>query len=197
MTPRESNLYIWLGRIRARLSSCYPRLTIPSAVIYKRSSNPLSAIKSVKGGPMKRTLGAVLLMCVLILWPAHAKQDASPMRKADTTTAKSSIQWETVDGSQVLRLWQLEGPKLWPQTTIMRVSHPTYQKYFQDPKKFVQFVNAHKFFSKDVITAGPWVTLSSVQQDVDSPNWVLTLMHGKSSTLIVSALPQLTTEETQ
>jgi hypothetical protein len=146
---------------------------------------------------MKRTLGAVLLMCVLILWPAHAKQDASPMGKADTTTAKSSIQWETVDGSQVLRLWQLEGPKLWPQTTIMRVSNPTYQKYFQDPKKFVQFVNAHKFFSKDVITAGPWVTLSSVQQDVDSPNWVLTLMHGKSSTLIVSALPQLITEEVQ
>jgi hypothetical protein len=137
---------------------------------------------------MKRMWGAGVLLCVVMLWPARAKQEVSP-------TAKSSIQWETVDGSQVLRLWQLEGSTSWPQATIMRVSNATYQKYFQDPKKFMKFVNVHKFFSKDVITAGPWVTLSSVQPDVDSPNWILTLVHGKSSTLIVSALPQLTTEE--
>jgi hypothetical protein len=144
---------------------------------------------------MKRTLGAGLFMCVVMLWPVKAKQEAAPMANDNATTAKSSIQWETVDGSQVLKLWQLEGPKSWPQTTIVRVSNETYKKYSQDPRKFVKFVNVHKFFSKDVITAGPWVTLSSVEQDVDSPNWVLTLVHGKASTLIVSALPQLKTEE--
>jgi hypothetical protein len=142
---------------------------------------------------MKRTLGAGLLMCAAMLWPARAHQEATPIANDDRTTGKASIKWETVDGSLVLRVWQLEGPKSWPQTTIVRISNDSYKKYSQDPNAFVTFVNRHNFFSKDVITAGPWVTLSSVEQDVDL--WVLTLVHGKASTMIVSALPQLKSEE--
>jgi hypothetical protein len=144
---------------------------------------------------MKRTLGAGFLMCAVMLWPARAHQDVTAIANDDATTARASIKWETVDGSLVLKVWQLEGANSWPQTTIVRVSNDSYKKYSQDPKRFVKFVNMHKFFSKDVITAGPWVTLSSVQQDVDW--WVLTLVHGKASTMIVSALPQLKTEEAE
>ncbi len=142
---------------------------------------------------MKRGLTAGFLLLVMILWPARAKQEGIP--KENGARAKASIQWETVDGSRVLRLWQVEGPQSWPQITVMRVSNATYQKYFHDPKKFVKFVNVNKFFSKDVITAGPWVTLSSVEQDEDSPDWLLTLLHGKMSTMIVSALPELKMEK--
>lgn len=144
---------------------------------------------------MKRGLTAGFLLFVMILWPARAKQDAIPNENENGARAKASIQWETVDGSRVLRLWQLEGPQSWPQITVMRVSNATYQKYSQDPKKFVKFVNVKKFFSKDVITAGPWVTLSSVEHDEDSLDWLLTLMHGKLSTMIVSALPELKMEK--
>ena len=125
---------------------------------------------------MKRGLTAGFLLLVMILWPARAKQEGIP--KENGARAKASIQWETVDGSRVLRLWQVEGPQSWPQITVMRVSNATYQKYFQDPKKFVKFVNVNKFFSKDVITAGPWVTLSvGVAAEVPGndvgPDWIL------------------------
>jgi len=83
-----------------------------------------------------------------------------------------------------------------PAVLASNYTHACVQRdLFQDPKKFVKFVNVNKFFSKDVITAGPWVTLSSVEQDEDSPDWLLTLLHGKMSTMIVSALPELKMEK--
>jgi hypothetical protein len=42
-----------------------------------------------------------------------------------------------------------------------------------------------------VIEAGPWVTLSSAGEKNDPPNWDLMLSHGRTSTMIVAALPQL------
>jgi hypothetical protein len=77
----------------------------------------------------------------------------------------------------------------------MRISDATYLKFFQDPQGFLKFVNANKVFSKDVIVAGPWVTLSSYVPKGQTSGWLLTLYHGKLSTMLVSALPSLKQEE--
>jgi hypothetical protein len=106
---------------------------------------------------------------------------------------QSSVHWEIVDGIQVAKLWQLDGPDVWPQVTIARVSNADYLKFFQDPQGFMDFVNKQEFFSKPVIEAGPWVTMSSVESTAPQ-TWALTLMHGKRSSLIVAALPHLMRE---
>ena len=96
---------------------------------------------------------------------------------------------------QVLRVWQLEGANAYPQVSVLRVSDATYLKFFQDSQGFLKFVNANKVFSKDVIVAGPWVTLSSYVPKGQTYGWLLTLYHGKLSTMLVSALPSLKQEE--
>jgi hypothetical protein len=146
---------------------------------------------------MKRWIitGFFLFSLVLVEGPI------SPQQKAILTGATAagrpdvSINWENVDGRQVLRVWQLEGPNIYPQISVLRVSNDAYLKFSQDPKGFMNFVNAHKVFSKDVIVAGPWVSLASVDQKTNPPDWVLTIVHGKKSTMIVSALPQLKQED--
>jgi hypothetical protein len=100
-------------------------------------------------------------------------------------------QWELVNGVQVLKVWQLEGKKVWPQVVIVRLSNSQYQKFSDNPEGFMQFVNQNKLYLIDVIKAGPWVTLSSVEGQAKPKEWLLTLMHGKQSTLIVGALPKL------
>jgi hypothetical protein len=94
----------------------------------------------------------------------------------------------------MLRVWQLEGEKLYPQVAVLRVSNAEYLKFFQDPQGFLKFVNANKVFSKDVIVAGPWVSLASYVPKDETSGWLLTLYHGKLSTMLVSALPQLVQE---
>jgi hypothetical protein len=107
----------------------------------------------------------------------------------------ASLQWEKVGDEQVLKLWKLEGPEKYPQISVLRVSNITYLKFFQDAKGFMEFVNEHPIFSKPVIVAGPWVSLSSADQKDEPADWVLTLVHGKMSTAIVAALPQLKLED--
>jgi hypothetical protein len=92
---------------------------------------------------------------------------------------------------EVLKVWQLEGETVWPQVVIARLSNSQYQKFSDDPEAFMNFVNDNNFYPIAVIKAGPWVTLSSVDGQAEPKEWLLTLMHGKQSTLIVSALPKL------
>jgi hypothetical protein len=110
------------------------------------------------------------------------------------TAVLPSLQWKNVGGKQVLRLWQLEGTDEFPQISVLRLSNANYLKFSQNPKGFMKFVNEHRVFSKDVIIAGPWVSLSSVDQKDGPSDWVLMLVHGKMSTMIVAALPQLKQE---
>ena len=137
---------------------------------------------------MKRIiLPALVVLCVLFLlpsWPISAQQ------------TQQTPQWEKLgEDVQVLRVWQLEGANAYPQVSVLRVSDATYLKFFQDPQGFLKFVNANKVFSKDVIVAGPWVTLSSYVPKGQTSGWLLTLYHGKLSTMLVSALPSLKQEE--
>src|SRR5215470_10506578 len=86
---------------------------------------------------------------------------------------------------------QSEDEDKFPQVTILRVTNATYIKLLQDPQSLMEFVNKHKMFAKDVIQVGPWVSLSSVGKEQPPKCWVLTLLHGKLSTMLVSALPQI------
>ncbi len=106
---------------------------------------------------------------------------------------KEAIKWETAEGIPVLKVWELNGDDVFPQTILLRVTNDAYRRFFNNPKGFMNFLNAHKIFSKDVIVAGPWVTLSSVEQQPEPREWILTVGHGHSSTIFVAALPQLET----
>lgn len=122
---------------------------------------------------------------------ADAQQSTTPADKTDYADQKTSLKWQKIDDIQVLKVWQLEGKDVWPQISILRVSNAIYLKYFQNPQGLMDFVNQNKIFSKAVIEAGPWVTLSSAGEKDDPRNWDLMLSHGKTSTMLVSALPQL------
>lgn len=102
-----------------------------------------------------------------------------------------AMEWKKVNGTQVMKVWEVEGKDVWPQISVLRVSNATYLKFSKNPKGFMKFVNVHKVFSKNVIVAGPWVSLSSVDQKNTSPDWVLIAVHKIKSTMIVAALPQL------
>ena len=142
---------------------------------------------------MKRILFAALLaLCVLFLLPSRPTNAQQAEQKK-----LAPLDWEKLrDGVQVLKVWQLEDANKYPQISILRVSNAEYLKFFQDPKEFVKFINANNVFPQAVKVAGPWVTLSSYnpKSPKDDPDWVLTLVHGKLSYMVVSALPQLTQE---
>lgn len=104
---------------------------------------------------------------------------------------KESVKWQRIDDIPVLKLWELDGADIFPQVSILRVSNEAYRKFSKHPKEFVEFLNKNRIFSKPVIIAGPWVTLSSVEEESEPPGWVLTAVHGHMSTVVVSALPQL------
>jgi hypothetical protein len=107
------------------------------------------------------------------------------------------MKWENVDadGTQMMKVWEEEGANVWPQISVLRVTNGAYLKFSRDPNAFMGFVNAHNVFSKPVIVAGPWVSLSSVDPKDASPDWVLTMVHGRESTMIVAALPLLKQEK--
>lgn len=142
---------------------------------------------------MKRIIFATLLaLCVLFLLPNRPTNAQQAEQKK-----LAPLEWEKLrDGVQVLRVWQLDGPSKYPQISVLLVSNAEFLKHFQDPKGFVKFVNANNVFPVPVNIAAPWVTLSSYnpKSPKDDPDWVLTLVHGKLSYMVVSALPQLTQE---
>jgi hypothetical protein len=146
---------------------------------------------------MKRIVCPVLLgLCILFLLPTQPRSAQQTEQKTEPKKM-TALKWVKLkDGTQILRIWQLERPDAYPQIAVLRISNAKYLKYFEDPKGFMEFVNANEVFSKPVNTAGPWVTLSSYNPDNPKadPDWALTLVHGKLSTMIVSALPQLNQE---
>ena len=109
---------------------------------------------------------------------------------------EESVRWRDVEGtnSKVLKVWELEehpGVDRWPEIVLLWVSDSDYRKHSHHAKGFMDFVNDHKFFSKPVVIPGPWVTLSSVDEEDPPTDWILMMSHGKRSTMIVSALPKL------
>jgi len=119
----------------------------------------------------------------------RAQIRTNPTGKSAQEQSKITLQWELAEGTQVMRLWKVEGADVWPQIAILRMSNDDYLRFFQDPKGFMKFVNDQKVFSKDVIEVEPWVTLSSVDLKAHSPKWLLTVRHRVHSRICVSALP--------
>jgi hypothetical protein len=86
-------------------------------------------------------------------------------------------------------VWQTEGADKYPQVSILRVTTEDFHKFTHNPPELRKFVNENKVFSKAVITVGPCVTLSSVDETGDAAGWILTLLHTAASRMTVSALP--------
>jgi hypothetical protein len=149
---------------------------------------------------MKWSIAASSFLCFLLLFQvkvqprAYAQQEQQTTKEEAKTTdshRKESVKWQMIDEIPVLKIWELDGADVYPQVSILRVSDKEYRKFSKHPKEFIEFINKHQTFSKPVITAGPWVALSSVEQEPDPPCWVLTVVHGHLSTAIVSVLPCL------
>src|SRR5215472_6686566 len=104
---------------------------------------------------MKRIVFPVLLvLCVLSLFPTETSSGPQMGQQSPVT-------WMDLgSGVKVLRVWQIGDSSVWPQVAVLQVPNSFYLKYFQDPQGFMAFVNQNKVFSKDIITPGPWTTLS-------------------------------------
>lgn len=147
---------------------------------------------------MKRiAITGLLVGCLLLMQApiqAYAQERTAATQKPARATHPKSLEWETIENMEVLRIWQLKGREVFPQLAVLRVTNADYIKFLQDPQAFKQFVNRHRVFSKQIIVAGPWTSLSSVD-GADPDTWTLTLVHGKMSTMLVSAVPDLKTEQ--
>lgn len=110
-----------------------------------------------------------------------------------TAELEAISHWTEADGIPVLKFW--ENPKEFPQTIVMKVSHSQYLKFSKDPEGFMKFVNDNHLFGKPVVFAGPWMSISSVGQRDEPSGWFLLAGHGKQSTMIVAALPELNNED--
>ena len=145
---------------------------------------------------MKPIRIASLFLYSLLALQGHNPAYAQEKTKASEESAhhERSPKWEKLKEVRVLRVWQFEDKDKFPQVSLLRVTNATYIKYLQDPKSLMEFVNEQKIFAKPVIEAGPWVSLSSVEKEAPKC-WVLTLMHGKLSTMIVAALPVIMPQE--
>lgn len=144
---------------------------------------------------MKRIIFATLLaLCVLFLLPSRPTSAQQAEQKTEQKKMPSPKWVKLKDGAQILRVWHLDPPESYPQIAVLRISNAKYLKFFEDPEGLKEFVNANEVFSKPVNTVGAWVTLSSFNPNNSKsadPDWVLTLVHGKLSYMVVSALPQL------
>lgn len=128
--------------------------------------------------------------CVLFLLPTKPS-DAQRTEKKKLAT----IEWEKLEeGTTLLKLWQLEGAKAYPQVSVFRVSNETYLKFFQDPEGFLKFVNENNTFPVPARRIASWVSLSSFVPKEEVDGWVLTCVHGRTSLFACSALPQLSAE---
>jgi len=136
---------------------------------------------------MKRTaIPALLVWCLFFVSGAWGQETSS---QTDNPSSKA-LRWEMADGIKVLRIWQLDPPDTYPQIAVLRVPNDDYQKFVQNPDALRQFANKTKVFPKDVNKVGPWETLSNLNYS-DPPGFVITLLHQKTSMIVVSGIQEL------
>lgn len=107
-----------------------------------------------------------------------------------------SPNWETLGGTgtQVLRVWQLEGKSKYPHVALLRVTSDVYYGFAQNPGSLVTFANANAIFPDPLNGTGPWVALSSFNNTVPVPGYLLTMVHQKTSLAAVTAHPDVSGE---
>lgn len=139
---------------------------------------------------MKRIVIVGLFACSLLF---TAQRPVLGQNESVETPAKQTHsqtpRWQTIGNARVLRVWEVEGPDKYPQIALLWVSTDDLQKFSHDPLDLLKFVNDHKVFSKAVITVGPCVTLSAVDETSDTPGWIITAVHTQHSRMTMSALP--------
>jgi hypothetical protein len=100
------------------------------------------------------------------------------------------VQWEPLNGAEVLRVYQADPDGYYPQIALLRVSTDTYSKFAQDPSTLFNFVNQNSIFPASVNSVGPSVSLWGVPGETPIGH-VLVLVHGRNSAMVVSGLPLL------
>jgi len=130
-------------------------------------------------------VGGVLLLAVV---PTGMGQDAAAGSPGADTTPPT-LRWETVGDIKILRVWQITGRDSFPQISLLFIPSDALQKFTHNPTEFRKFVNDQKVFSKPVLTVGPAVTLSAVDETGDSDGYYVTAVHTTHSRMTVSALP--------
>ena len=105
--------------------------------------------------------------------------------------AASDLRWETVEGLQVLRVWQLEGANVEPHIVLVKVSPERSQSYLSDPSQLLAFVNNNSLFPAPVQQVASISSLSfGVGQSY--PQYLYVLSHSLRSTMSVSVQNALT-----
>ena len=138
---------------------------------------------------MKRIMIVGLFVCFLLyLFGNRSAIAQGAISGGDNRSSEQSLHWQTIGDIGVLRVWQIEGADKYPQISILRVTTEDFHKFTHDPPALRKFVNDNKVFSKAVITVGPCVALSAVDETSDV-GWILTLVHTAHSRMTVSALP--------
>jgi hypothetical protein len=132
----------------------------------------------------------VLLVLVLSQGQARPQQKTIPADKPTAARPNLPLQWENVDGVQVMRVWEVEGKEVWPQIAVLRVSNAQYLKFSRKPEELKEFLNKHKVFSIDVIVVTPWKSPRSLNPKDDLSDWVLLAVHKPMSTVLFAALRQ-------
>jgi hypothetical protein len=105
--------------------------------------------------------------------------------------AANGLQWETIDGLQVLRVWQIEGDAVEPHVVLVKVTPQRSQTYLNDPTQLLAFVNNNSLFPAPVLQVASISSLS-FGTGASYPQYLYVLSHSLRSTMSVTVQNTLT-----
>jgi|KBSMisStaDraftv2_1062788.scaffolds.fasta_scaffold432271_1 hypothetical protein len=105
--------------------------------------------------------------------------------------AEDLPKWEPVGNSQALRVWQFDGPNVYPHVTLVRMSPTDYQGFVNDPASLLTFARDNNLFPVPATSIGP-LTSVSFEPDVSYPQYLVTMIHSLGSKLSAVAIRGLT-----
>jgi len=102
-----------------------------------------------------------------------------------------SLTWETVGNAQALRIWQLDGPDVYPHVTLLRIAPDDYQAFINNPDSLLTFARSNNLFPVAATSIGP-LTSVSFSPDASYPQYLVTMIHSLGSKLSAVAIRGLT-----
>lgn len=90
--------------------------------------------------------------------------------------------WEPVGSSLALRVWQLEGPDVYPHVTLLRISPEDFQAFVANPSSLLDFASSYNLFPVAATSIGP-LTSVSFSPDESYPQYLVTMIHSLGSKL--------------
>lgn len=91
----------------------------------------------------------------------------------------ASLTWQPVAGVEILRVWELKGPKHYPHIALLRPSSRASHTFIQRPAQLLAFLNKHKVFPVKTRKIEDFVLVSSGGSKGGRPLYIL--QHQKTS----------------